>query len=177
MSEIKTAVQKLAGTYGMTVVELLTCTVTSADEASRTCIVTPVNSNLAAFPAMLMPDIDDGVLMIPSAGSTVHVIYSPQNAPLVVQYTQVDKILFITGDTEISMTNGTVQVSQADAVLTLTGSKLNFKNNSQNLTTVLQNILSHVAALTVSTGTGPSSVPINLSDFQTDLSDLNQLLN
>jgi len=177
MSEIRKAIQKLGGTHGMDMVQLLTCSVDSADEVSRTCMVTPVNNNLASFRAQLMPETDDGILILPSAGSTVQVLFSTLNAPAVIQYSQVDKVLIIAGDTELSMTDGTVQVMQGEAVFTITNGMFNFTNGSQNLTTILQDILQHIAALTVSTGTGPSSVPVNIADFNNDLTNLNQILN
>ena len=58
----------------------------------------------------------------------------------------------------------------------LSGGKMSFKNGGTDLKTILNNILSHIQALTVSTGTGPSSVPVNIADFINDNTNVNSLL-
>jgi len=97
VGDIAQAVQKNAGTYGIDNVIMLTCTVASADEAQRLCMVTPVNNNISSFPAQLMTEIDDGILFIPAKGSTVKVIFSNLNAPTVVQFSEIDKMFIVPG--------------------------------------------------------------------------------
>lgn len=60
--------------------------------------------------------------------------------------------------------------------LTMTADGFKIEAGGKNLGTVLQNLISHIEALTVGTGTGPSGVPINLTDFTNDGLDLSNIL-
>ena len=62
------------------------------------------------------------------------------------------------------------------AQLTIEGGKFQIMNGSANLTTILQNILTHILALTVPTPAGNSGVALNAADFNNDLTDVNNLL-
>lgn len=106
---IKTSIQKLAGTFGADTVQLLTCSVDSVDVAKRLCIVTPANGSFQSFPAYLMAETDDGVLIVPSEGSTVKVIFSNLNSPFVAQYSEINEILIISGNQTYSLKNGLQQ--------------------------------------------------------------------
>lgn len=97
MSDIAKLIQKNAGTYGVDAVVMLTCIVDSVDEGKRLCMVSAINNNLGLFPAQLMPDIDDGILILPAEGSTVKVLFSNLNAPTVIQYSEVDKVFIVAG--------------------------------------------------------------------------------
>lgn len=160
MSNTAEKIQKLAGTLGNDKMQLLICAVDSVDEGARTCKVTPINSNYQAFDCTLMSDTDDGVLFIPSIGSTVKVLLSNQTSPTVIQFSGIEKTVLTAGDIQIILKDG----------------KLSVTNGSKDLFKILQNILNHIMKLTVSTGTGPSSVPVNVADFSTDLTDLTQLM-
>ncbi len=69
-----------------------------------------------------------------------------------------------------------LQAKIGNATLNMTSSGFSLEAGGKNLASVLGNLLSHIQALTVSTATGPSGIPINLSDFIADASDLNQIL-
>ena len=150
MSELKTLIQHAAGTKGADPCVKLTCKVISCNVPGRLCMVSPINNNGQPFAAQLMSEIDDGLLIVPAVTSTVKVIYSNLNAPTVVQYSQIDQLLVIAGDTRFSLINGTATLSQGATssepgmVVTLTGGKINIKNNSQNFTTILQDILTQI---------------------------------
>lgn len=102
---IKTAIQKITGAWGKDHVQFLTCTVDSVSVADRTCMVTPVNGDYNSFPAQLMAEIDDGLLILPSENSTVKVMFSDRNSPIVIQYSQIDQILMISGNQTYSLKN------------------------------------------------------------------------
>ena len=163
MNDIKTAVQKLAGTYGKDTVHLLTCSVNSADEASRTCIVTPVNDNLAPFTAYLMAETDNGLLIIPSAGSTVIVLFSGLNAPLVIQYSHADKMFFTAGGSTFQASATGVQLMGSSygglvEVAALTTKLNNLENDINNLKTILTAIITAASALPPTTPVPGSAI-------------------
>lgn len=53
--------------------------------------------------------------------------------------------------------------------------KISLKNGSVDFNTILTNILTHIQALTVPTPSGTSGAPLNITDFQQDLKDIQQL--
>lgn len=110
MSELSKIIQKNAGTYGADLVYMLTCIVDSVDEGGRLCMVIPINNNIASFPAHLMAEIDDGILRIPSKGSTVKIIFSSLNAPTVVQFSELDKIFYVAGGSTFLIDKSGIQL-------------------------------------------------------------------
>jgi hypothetical protein len=66
--------------------------------------------------------------------------------------------------------------SIGQSVCTVTASGFHIEAGGKSLATVLSNLLSHIQALTVGTSTGPSGTPVNISDFLTDATDLQQIL-
>jgi len=103
---INQGIQKIAGTYGLDNVYMLTCEVSKVDVLDRSCMCVPVNGNMTDFKAYLMAETDDGILMLPTEGSTVKVLFSNQNAPTVIQYSQIDKLLVISGNQSYTITDG-----------------------------------------------------------------------
>jgi hypothetical protein len=97
---IREQIQRIAGTFGIDLVQKLTCTVNSVSISDRSCMVTPQNSSLGQIKAYLMAETDDGILIIPSLNSTVKVLCSRLNAATVIQYSAIDSILWLTGTNE-----------------------------------------------------------------------------
>lgn len=88
------------------------CTVDSVDEGSRTCQCTLLEGTVSTSRTVsLMPVVDDGMLLLPTAGSTVKIIYSEYTAPFVAQYSQVDKILFVIDDKAVQITTDGIQLN------------------------------------------------------------------
>ena len=150
---LKQATQKVTGVHGKDHVQLLTCSVDSVDIPSRSCMVTPLNGTFDSFPVQLMAEIDDGILIIPAEGSTVKVLFSDLNAPTAIQFSQIDKVLMISGDQTYSLMNGLQQFndgsyggipivkdpSDSDAGLLARLNKI--EDDNKNLKTALQNLL------------------------------------
>lgn len=155
-----------------------TATVTAVDIPTRSCTVTGVSSEVEMdfTNVWLMPQVDDGILYVPTIGSTVIVQNNANMQPYVVMWSEIDKILYIVGDTEIQLVNGTATISQGAMQVILSGGKIQITNGGQSLFTIMQNILNHILALTVPTGSGNSGTPLNFADFQNDLSNLQNLL-
>jgi hypothetical protein len=93
MSEIKKAINNLIGIEDM--VYFNDCEVISTDEDERTCIV---QNGVNEIVVRLMPVIDDGVLIMPAVNSTVSVLQSDRYDPIIVQYSEVEKIILMGGD-------------------------------------------------------------------------------
>jgi hypothetical protein len=88
----------------------MVCEVTDVSASERTCTVQPLSDNLQPFPAQLMADIDDGVLILPTVGSTVKIMLSELITPTVIQFSQVDEILLVGGGSAVKVYDSGVEL-------------------------------------------------------------------
>lgn len=96
---IQEAIQILSGTNLSDKVYAVDATVLSVDDGKRTCQVQVISGKANnTFTARLMSAVDDGFLIIPTIDSTVGVLMSDFTKPLIVQYSEVDKIIMRGGD-------------------------------------------------------------------------------
>jgi hypothetical protein len=183
-NEIAENIKKLAGTLHLKdKPDLYYATVNTDspyDVAARTCNVTLISgrSGINITSASLMPEVNDGLLILPSPGSTVVIAKVANGNPFVFMFSQIDQLIYITGDTLQLCQGGTsddigINITLKEKMLNIKNANQDFTKIMQNILTHMQNVVTHITALTVSTGTGPSGVPINLSDFSNDLTDLN----
>jgi hypothetical protein len=107
---IAESIQILAGTYGKFPIQVMVCDVTDVSASERTCTVQPLSDNLQPFPAQLMADIDDGVLILPTVGSTVKIMLSELITPTVIQFSQVDEILLVGGGSAVKVYDSGVEL-------------------------------------------------------------------
>ena len=114
MSSIAESIQILAGTYGKFPIQVMVCEVMSVSDSERTCMVQPLTDNLQPFPAQLMADIDDGVLILPTKGSTVKIMLSELITPTVIQFSQVDEILLVGGGSAVKVYDSGVELQGDD---------------------------------------------------------------
>lgn len=134
---IAEAVQKLAGTHLADRVYYLNAEVISVDEQNRTCKVISLSGNSDnEFTARLMASVDDGFLIVPAVGSTVVVSRSDFNGASVMQYSEVEKIVFRGGDL-----GGLVKVIELTKKLNTLENKLNslvlkYNTHTHNVTAV-----------------------------------------
>ena len=150
----------------------------SVDLEAMTCDVT-LSSGVVAGGVLLngITESTLGVIPIPTDGSLVWVAALDGASKYgVVRCSSVLKVLVAIGDVTGEVSDGKVYWKQGAGELTMQGGKISVKNGSTDLKTVLNNILSHVQAITVPTGVGPSGVPINAADFVSDNSLVNGLL-
>jgi hypothetical protein len=91
---IISSVQKMTGTYNLDQVSLVTANVVSVDEALGTCTVEAISGNAATSieGVEFQTVVSDGILVIPRVGSEVKVIYSKYTTPLIIQYSEVEKV-------------------------------------------------------------------------------------
>jgi hypothetical protein len=144
---IRESVQYLAGNHQTDRVTLIDATVNSVDEAARTCECIAVTGSVGNIISgvRLMATLDDGLLVIPAVDSTVVIAMSIFTDPLIVNYSEVEKIVLRGGDL-----GGLVKV------IDLT-KKLNALENLLNDLVAKFNIHTHNVTSTAAP-TGPSLV-------------------
>ena len=109
--QIKEAIETMSGTRGQQLVKLVECEVISVDESKRTCNVSVIGGN-AEYDienVRLMATVDDGILIIPTVGSQIIVAHNNKNVRYICQFSEIDKVLLITGDTTIEIKDGSVK--------------------------------------------------------------------
>lgn len=152
MSSVAESIQILAGTYGISPVQVMTCEVTKVTASERTCTVLPLTDNLEPFAAQLMADIDDGLLILPTVGSTVKIMLSEIITPTVIQYSAIDEILIVSGGSAIKVYSSGVELQGVDygGVMKVTPS-VKAWNDLQNDVNTLKNIFATMASAPVVT--------------------------
>ena len=141
-NDILLAVQHLSGTKGADKVYLISASVESVDETTRTCVVDVVNGmgQTKIENVLLMSGIDDGMFLVPAIGSTVFVSYSTFNQPFVSLFSELQKVVFIVGDYTLQMTSAGVQFNGGSLgglvkVIDLTAKLNNLENKVNALIT------------------------------------------
>lgn len=134
---IQEAIQQLSGTHLADRLYFLDCEVKSVDEAGRACTVIALSGKVGSeFTARLMASVDDGILAVPSVGSTVIVSSSDFTTGCIVQYSEIEKIVFRGGDL-----GGLVKVISLTTKLNNLENKLNslilkYNTHTHNVTAV-----------------------------------------
>ena len=97
---IREAISILAGTHKMDKVYSVTAEVISINITARTCVCIQISGSASTTinDVLIMASVDDGFLIIPTVGSTVHIITSEGMEPYISQYSAIDKIIFRGGD-------------------------------------------------------------------------------
>jgi hypothetical protein len=111
--EIIDAIRTIAGTAGQDHINIEDMTVVSVDEQTRTCICSSVNGDAGVtnMEVRLMACVDDGELRIPAVDSAVVVCYSLRNAPFILMYSAIDKVVKIVGNSGYSIVNDKLQLN------------------------------------------------------------------
>ena len=120
----------------------------------------------------------NGILCFPADGSNVWVAELDGPGKWgIVKTSDLVKYKLTVGSSQLTVIDGTVTVQVGDQTkLTMTSSGHKIEAGGKDLGTVLGNLITHILAMTVSTGTGPSGTALNFSDFISDQSDLNMIL-
>lgn len=157
--EIKEAIQHIAGTHGTDPVYLCEAEVTSVDEAARTCEAVAISgrSEVPFTGVRLMPGVADGILTVPAVGSTIIVSYSKRIKPFVLQFSEVDKWVLISGSSFIEVKDGKITLNDGtfDGLVKVgeLTEKLNNLENKVNALLTAYNSHTHTG---VTTGPGTS---------------------
>jgi hypothetical protein len=150
--DIREAVEHLADTNKQDKIFLFDAEVLSVDADNRicSCVSTSGKTSNQLDNVRLMSSVDDGLLFIPAVGSTVTIILSTFTLPLIIQYSEIEKVIFRGGDLF-----GMVKVKELT-------DKLNaVEDFAKGLQTKLNDLVSkynsHTHILTLSSGTGTAA--------------------
>lgn len=170
--------------------------VTKVDESEFTCEVRRDDA-VDYFDVRLRGLVDPnlkGVAFIPSVDSTVLVCrIGNSNELFVCQFTEIDKILLTSGDVTLTVDSDKIEVLKGENVsvlidtdsLTVQAGQTTVKATTKGVTLVkgssglkktLDDLLTAIQKMTVTTGVGPSGPPINIADFVKVQQDLNNYL-
>lgn len=170
--------------------------VSKVDEKEFTCEVKrddTVDYFDVRLRGLINPDLK-GMAFIPAIGSTVLVCrIGNSNELFVCQFTEVDKLIFTSGDISLTCNQDKIAllkgeklsvVVEADS-MTMTADQATLKVGTDGLTLTkgtsglkktLDDLLTAITKLTVTTGVGPSGPPINVADFTKVQQDLSNYL-
>lgn len=104
---ISDAIRILAGKTLADELYWMAASVDSVDEDARTCAVTALtgHSQIQIPDVRLQAEVSDGLLIIPSVGSTVFIAYTKANEPYICLFSDVDHVLLVVGSSAIEITN------------------------------------------------------------------------
>ena len=159
---VKNAVQKLAGTFKEDTVQLIIGTVESVDEDKAICSV-KIQNDVTLPNVSLQASICDGLLIIPVVDSTVYVLTSKYNTPLVIQWSDIDKFMLQVGDSYLEVNNdGTFQFNDGsfDGLVKVGAlvDKINALENLLNGFITIYNSHTHTASSFGAPTTVPSAI-------------------
>ena len=163
MTSIKTAIEKLAGTHRKDSVRIFDAVVNSVDQDKRTCEVTMIGGESSnVLIVRLMASVDDGILYIPTIGSTIIVTSSDYVLPFVSMYSGIDSIVMI------GNSNGAVKVADLTTKISNLEHLINHLINTYNAHTHPYVNVSSAATTSPSTSleTGTISPYIQQSDIE-----------
>lgn len=144
---VKVAVQKLAGTFKDDTVQLIIGTIDSVDEDKAICSV-KIQNDVILPNVSLQSSICDGLLIVPVKDSTVYVLTSKYNTPLIVQYSDIDKFELQVNDSYFLVKNdGSIQLNDGSYDgLVKVGELVKKVNALENL---VNNILTALKGITI----------------------------
>jgi hypothetical protein len=155
-NDVRESIQKIAGTYNKEVVSITICTVQAVNEAARTCDCVPTTGEgTTLIPGVLLSaEANDGILLLPTVGSTVIVAFTSRMTAFLLMTSDVDKVI-IQAANLVQFNDGTMGGLVQVAALT---TKLNNIENMLNDLATKFNIHTHVVAA----APGTSAIPIPL---------------
>lgn len=105
---LKIAIQQLAGTHLEDKTHLAIAQVVSVDVNACTCTVDQVSGKTSAkrFTVYLMPDVGDGLLLVPAIDSTVIIAWSDRNKPYVAMFSDLQDV-YLDATGKITLNQGT----------------------------------------------------------------------
>jgi len=139
-----------------------TAEVLDVDIKARTCSVMGISSQVQMeyTGVWLMPQIDDGILYVPTVGSTVIVGNNENLQPYILMFSQLDQILYVVNATTFSMTDGLTKFNKGDNDGLVNIKPLVTKiNNLEKLVNDLTNKYNaHTHILTLTSGSGTAAI-------------------
>lgn len=108
--------------------------VSAVNEKARTCDVKLLNgrAELDVTDVQLMATIQDGLLQIPSIGSTVVVCNTPNMQPYVGLFSNLDKVIMICNGIEVTVNTTSVFIEAGSSKVNFKDGLIQFNDGSNN---------------------------------------------
>lgn len=154
-------------------------TVSAVDEKNRTCSVQVENVTYEEVKlyGIVQGDLK-GFCFIPKTGSHVLVArIGGSNELFVAMFTEVERAVLTIGEnTTVEVSEECVRIQSGESTVKATEKGLTFVKGGAGLKKTLEALIDAITKLTVTTGVGPSGVPINVVDFVKIKQGLNDYL-
>ncbi len=188
--------RKLRTVFGSENDNVFSGIVTEVNEEEFTCTVQR-DEQVDYFDVRLRALVNSelqGLAFIPKVESTVLVCRIGNSSELFVcQFGEVDKIVYTNNDLTFNLNTEKVEVKKGDnisinidsdkievindqATIKITSGGFTISKGNSGVKKTLENLLTAIKALTVTTGVGPSGTPINIADFAAIEQDLTNYL-
>lgn len=150
---ILASVQKMTGTYNLDQIYLVTGTCSNIDEAAGTCDVEAVSGNATTTISgvKFQAAVGDGVDYVPADGSVVKVLFSKYTTPLIVQYSDIDKMIMAANEYEFDCDSIVFNKGTNDGLVKVAPLKTklnNLESDLNNLKTLLSTMIAAMSAVT-----------------------------
>ena len=103
-----------------------------------------------------------GILITPVKGSSVIVSKLSgldSNSYVIILFSEVESV-------RVTMNNHILILDKDGLSVDLSSGKIELKNNQESLKSLINDLVSEIMKITVTTGTGPSGTPINITQLQ-----------
>jgi hypothetical protein len=139
------------------------CEVTVVDEAAKTADVAPVDGSAEIFGVPLQADTQgEGLVVYPKVGSHVLVVFTSKHTAAVCGVSEVDGMSY--KDTQ-------------GVEWSVKGGKVSVRNGDYSLKQAFYDLIDTIGRLTVTTGVGPSGIPVNKAEFDVVKENVGKILN
>jgi hypothetical protein len=151
----------------------------STDLSAYTVSVLPSDGVVPIEGVMLNSTAADqnGMIMIPKEGSNV--VIGSVDGPgewVLLRAGELAGIRVKIENVNVSIDEANVSIANGSMVFNISDSVFRINSASENLFQLLKDCFTYIAALTVPTPAGTSSVPVNVADFNNLISRLDNLL-
>ena len=141
--------------------------ISDVDEGVRTCTVVMEG---IPYENVLLHAVENaelkGPVLIPKIGSTVLVERIANDRYFVAMFSEVEKVLLTIGEkTAVAVDTENCLLRVGNSMVKATEKGLTFVKGDAGLKKTLEELIDAITKLTVTTGIGPSGVPINIADF------------
>lgn len=102
---------------------------------------------------------EKSIIIKPAKGSYVLIGFLNSKDAFVAMYDEVDSII-------VKVNGQSYTIDKDGFSIDLKAGKFSFKNNQESLKKILQDLISEVSKITVTTQMGPSGTPLNIAQLQ-----------
>lgn len=151
----------------------------STDESEYTVSVRPADGSDPIEGVMLNSTTENGNGMILFPADDSHVIIGCVDGPgewILLRAGELTKAVVTIGNVKCELDGSHLNVQNAEVVFNISDSVFKMSTASESLFQLLKDCFTYIAALTVPTPSGTSSVPVNVADFNNLVTRLDNLL-